>query len=77
MNILTMKKNKGTIEIETERKFYVIDFLNDKILSNGQEIKKLPSDVTQFYSTCCQHPKAYDSETSLLSFFSPYEWKFF
>lgn len=44
-----MRKNKGTIEIETERRFYVIDFLNDKILSNGKKIKKLPSDVTQFY----------------------------
>lgn len=41
MRIVSMKKNKGTIEIETERRFYVIDFLNDKILSNGQEIKKL------------------------------------
>lgn len=67
MNILTMRKNKGTIEVETERRFYVIDFLNDKILSNGKEIKKLPSDVKQFYLTCCQHPKAYDSETSLLA----------
>ena len=63
-----MKKNKGTIEVKTDRRLYVIDFLNDKILSNGKEIKKLPSDVTQFYFTCCQHPKAYDSETSLLSF---------
>ena len=68
MNILSMRKNKGTIEIKTDRRLYVIDFLNDKILSNGKEIKKLPSDVTQFYFTCCQHPKAYDSETSLLSF---------
>jgi hypothetical protein len=42
-----MKKNKGTIEIETERRFYVIDFLNDKILSNGQEIKKLSRDFVQ------------------------------
>lgn len=68
MNILTMRKNKGTIEIKTDNRLYVIDFLNDKILSNGKEIKKLPSDVTQFYFTCCQHPKAYDSETTLLSF---------
>ena len=68
MNILTMRKNKGTIEIKTDNRLYVIDFLNDKILSNDKEIKKLPSDVTQFYFTCCQHPKAYDSETSLLSF---------
>lgn len=68
MNILTIRKNKGTIEVKTDRRLYVIDFLNDKILSNGKEIKKLPSDVTQFYFTCCQHPKAYDSETSLLSF---------
>lgn len=67
MNILSMRKNKGTIEIKTDRRLYVIDFLNDKILSNGKEIKKLPSDVTQFYFTCCQHPKAYDKETSLLS----------
>jgi hypothetical protein len=42
-----MKKNKGTIEIETERRFYVIDFLNDKILSNGKEIKKLSRDFVQ------------------------------
>ena len=63
-----MRKNKGTIEVKTDRRLYVIDFLNDKILSNGKEIKALPSDVTQFYFTCCQHPKAYDSETSLLSF---------
>ena len=41
MRIVSMEKNKGTIEIETERRFYVIDFLNDKILSNGKEIKKL------------------------------------
>lgn len=47
MRIVSMKKNKGTIEIETERKFYVIDFLNDKILSNGQEIKKLSRDFVQ------------------------------
>lgn len=26
MRIVSMKKNKGTIEIETERRFYVIDF---------------------------------------------------
>ena len=44
-----MRKNKGTIEIETERRFYVIDFLNDKILSNGQEIKKLSRD---FFQAC-------------------------
>ena len=49
MRILSMKKNKGTIEIETERRFYVIDFLNDKILSNGQEIKKLSRD---FFQAC-------------------------
>ena len=67
MRIVSMKKNKGTIEIETERRFYVIDFLNDKILSNGKEIKKLPSDVTQFYFTYRQHPEAYDRETALLS----------
>jgi hypothetical protein len=42
-----MKKNKGTIEIETERRFYIIDFLNDKILSNGKEIKKLSRDFVQ------------------------------
>ena len=67
MNILTMRKNKGTIEVKTDRRLYVIDFLNDKILSNGKEIKALPSDVTQFHSTCCQHPNAYDKETSLLA----------
>lgn len=66
MNILTMRKNKGTIEIKTDRRLYVIDFLNDKILSNGKEIKALPSDVTQFYFTCC-HSRAYDKETSLLA----------
>nr|DAI81306.1 MAG TPA: PcfJ like protein [Caudoviricetes sp.] len=49
MRIVSMKKNKGTIEIETERRFYVIDFLNDKILSNGQEIKKLSRD---FFQAC-------------------------
>ena len=49
MKILSMEKNKGTIEIETERRFYVIDFLNDKILSNGQEIKKLSRD---FFRAC-------------------------
>ena len=68
MNILTMRKNKGTIEVKTDRRLYVIDFLNDKILSNGKEIKKLPSDVIQFYFTCRQHPKSYDKETDLLSF---------
>ena len=55
-----MNKNKGTIEVKTDRRLYVIDFLNDKILSNGKEIKKLPYGVTQFYLTCCQHPKAYE-----------------
>ena len=40
MNILTMRKNKGTIEVKTDRRLYVIDFLNDKILSNGKEIKQ-------------------------------------
>ena len=49
MRIVSMKKNKGTIEIETERRFYIIDFLNDKILSNGQEIKKLSRD---FFQAC-------------------------
>nr|DAS64296.1 MAG TPA: PcfJ like protein [Caudoviricetes sp.] len=56
MRIVSMKKNKGTIEIETERRFYVIDFLNDKILSNGQEIKKLSRDFFQAcheYSVSC------------------------
>ena len=67
MNILTMRKKKGTIEVKTDRRLYVIDFLNDKILSNGKEIKALPSDVTQFHFTCRQHPKAYDKETSLLA----------
>ena len=47
MRIVSMKKNKGTIEIETERRFYIIDFLNDKILSNGKEIKKLSRDFVQ------------------------------
>ena len=47
MRIVSMKKNKGTIEIETERRFYIIDFLNDKILSNGKEIKKLSRDFAQ------------------------------
>lgn len=47
MRIVSMEKNKGTIEIETERRFYVIDFLNDKILSNGKEIKKLSRDFVQ------------------------------
>ena len=67
MNILTMRKNKGTIEVKTDRRLYVIDFLNDKILSNGKEIKTLPSDVTQFYFTYRQHPETYDRETALLS----------
>lgn len=49
MRIVSMEKNKGTIEIETERRFYVIDFLNDKILSNGKEIKKLSTD---FFQAC-------------------------
>ena len=49
MRIVSMKKNKGTIEIETEKRFYIIDFLNDKILSNGQEIKKLSRD---FFQAC-------------------------
>ena len=62
-----MRKNKGTIEVKTDRRLYVIDFLNDKILSNGKEIKKLPSDVTQFYFTYRQNPEAYDKETSLLA----------
>lgn len=39
MNILTMRKNKGTIEIKTDNQLYVIDFLNDKILSNGKKLK--------------------------------------
>lgn len=63
-----MRKNKGTIEVKTDRRLYVIDFLNDKILSNGKEIKALPSDVTQFYLTCRQHPNTYDKETSFLAF---------
>ena len=67
MKILTMRKNKGTIEVKTDNRLYVIDFLNDKILSNGKEIKALPSDVIQFYFTYRQHPEAYDRETALLS----------
>ena len=67
MNILSMRKNKGTIEVKTDRRLYVIDFLNDKILSNGKEIKRLPLDAIQFYFDCCQHPKTYDKETSLLA----------
>ena len=67
MNILSMRKNKGTIEVKTDNRLYVIDFLNDKILSNGKEIKKLPSDVTQFYFTYRQYPEFYDRETALLS----------
>ena len=51
MRIVSMKKNKGTIEIETERRFYIIDFLNDKILSNGQEIKKLSRDFFKLVMT--------------------------
>ena len=47
MNILTMRKNKGTIEVKTDNRLYVIDFLNDKILSNGKEIKKLSRDFVQ------------------------------
>ena len=66
MNILTMRKNKGTIEIKTDRRLYVIDFLNDKILSNGKEIKKLPSDVLQFYFKC-SHSHDYDKETVFLA----------
>ena len=49
MKIVSMNKNKGTIEVETERRFYVIDFLNDKILSNGKEIKSLSKD---FFQAC-------------------------
>ena len=49
MNILTMRKNKGTIEVKTDSRLYVIDFLNDKILSNGKEIKKLSRD---FFQAC-------------------------
>ena len=66
MNILTMRKNKGTIEVKTDRRLYVIDFLNDKILSNEKEIKALPSDVLQFYFKC-RHSRAYDKETVLLA----------
>lgn len=47
MRIVSMKKNKGTIEIKTDNRLYIIDFLNDKILSNGQEIKKLSRDFVQ------------------------------
>lgn len=61
-----MRKNKGTIEVKTDRRLYVIDFLNDKILSNGKELKRLPSDVLQFYFKCC-HSRAYDKETVLLA----------
>lgn len=67
MKILSMRKNKGTIEVKTDNRLYVIDFLNDKILSNGKEIKKLPSDVTQFYFTYRKYPEFYDRETALLS----------
>ena len=49
MKIVSMNKNKGSIEVETERRFYVIDFLNDKILSNGKEIKALSKD---FFQAC-------------------------
>lgn len=52
MKIVSMRKNKGTIEVETERRFYVIDFLNDKILSNGKEIKSLSKD---FFQACCDY----------------------
>lgn len=62
-----MRKNKGTIEVKTDNRLYVIDFLNDKILSNGKEIKRLPYDVTQFYFIC-RRSHAYDKETELLSF---------
>ena len=61
-----MRKNKGTIEIKTDRRLYVIDFLNDKILSNGKEIKALPSDVLQFYFKC-SHSHDYDKETVFLA----------
>lgn len=61
-----MRKNKGTIEVKTDRRLYIIDFLNDKILSNGKEIKALPSDVLQFYFKC-RHSRAYDKETVLLA----------
>lgn len=61
-----MRKNKGTIEVKTDRRLYVIDFLNDKILSDGKEIKALPSDVLQFYFKC-RHSRAYDEETVLLA----------
>ena len=47
MRIVSMKKNKGTIEIKTDNRLYIIDFLNDKILSNGKEIKKLSRDFVQ------------------------------
>lgn len=47
MRIVSMKKNKGTIEVKTDNRLYVIDFLNDKILSNGKEIKKLSRDFVQ------------------------------
>lgn len=66
MNILTMRKNKGTIEVKTDRRLYIIDFLDDKILSNGKEIKALPSDVIQFYFKC-RYSRAYDKETVLLA----------
>ena len=59
MKIVSMNKNKGTIEIETERRFYVIDFLNDKILSNGKEIKSLSKD---FFQACYDY---YDYVISL------------
>ena len=59
MKIVSMRKNKGTIEVETERRFYVIDFLNDKILSNGKEIKSLSKD---FFQAC------YDYHDYVISF---------
>ena len=62
MKIVSMNKNKGTIEVETERRFYVIDFLNDKILSNGKEIKSLSKD---FFQACCDY---HDYVISLSSF---------
>ena len=71
MRILSMEKNKGTIEIETERRFYVIDFLNDKILSNGKEIKKLSRDLLQtiyFYHRKRLELSIFGKETILSKF---------